>query len=409
MSYEQLIARLQRRIGLDPESIGLTTLRHGIDEACAALGARDPADLWDRVTQDDRQWQLFVDRMVVPETWLFRVPAQFEDLLRHLRQQLGDRRPLRILSLPCATGEEVYSIAATLLDGGFAAGSFDVLGIDVSEQAIATARAARYRASALRGQPINLNWFEWQDDALVTKAALQQAVRFRVGNILQPGVLAESERFDIIFCRNLLIYLDAESRRTALDRLLLALDPDGMIFAGQAEVLSSMDARLQPLPDYGPFSFIHRRSESAPASVATVAPRKIAASRPLPPASVKTFRASSPQVSDRPNAIATRALLLERARRAADAGDLEEARTQCRSAVADDPEWVEAWFLLGVVEMAMGALEVADQAFGRASYLDREHRDALLHRAALAERLGRAQEALLLRSQLQRLPLRDAP
>ena len=117
MSHGALIYRLQRRLGLDPESIGVTTLQYGIDEACASLGVADASALLTMVDRSERDWQRLVDLMVVPETWFFRVSEQFDDLLRHVRGELSGRRPLRILSLPCATGEEVYSIAATLALG----------------------------------------------------------------------------------------------------------------------------------------------------------------------------------------------------------------------------------------------------------------------------------------------------
>jgi chemotaxis protein methyltransferase WspC len=405
MSVLALIVRLRRRLGLDPESIGLNTLQHGIDEACATLGAADVDDLLARVERNERDWQRFVDCMVVPETWLFRVPEQFDDLLRHVRAELSERRPVRILSLPCASGEEVYSIAASLANAGYASGSFEILGIDVSERAIETARQARYRSSALRGRAADLNWFEWQDDQLLPAPTLRHAVRFRVGNILHPGVFTEHERFDIIFCRNLLIYLDADARRTALDRLLGVLDGSGLILAGQAEVLSQMDPRLQPLVGYGPLSFTRSRDQRAPASPPAAPPRQ-----PAPPARRQTPPAVAPRAPNAhpPSAPARTASsddLLEPARRHADAGALAQARSECHAVLAIHPESVPAWYLLGMIEMAGGALDDADQAFARASFLDRDHRDALQHRAALADRLGRPDQAARLRSRLQRLAI----
>lgn len=400
MSRRALIERLQRRLGLDPDSMGEATLHHGLDEACAELGARDSAELLARVERSEADWQRFVDCMVVPETWLFRVPEQFSDLLRHVRELPAARRPLRILSLPCASGEEVWSIVATLVGGGFAPGSFEVLGIDVSARAVEAARQARYRRNALRGRPADPDWFEWDGECLSPLPALRRCASFRLGNVLQPGLFAPGERFDVVFCRNLFIYLDEAARHQALNQLLQVLEPDGMLLAGQAEVLSAIDRRLQPMPERGPLSFgwappqAARSAAPAPAAATARPPAQRAASpRPQAPRAPATHEREP----------ATSADPLAPARAAADAGRLDEARTLCQAQLDAHPESVASWFLLGVVEMAGGALDVADAAFARASYLDREHAEALLHRAALAERRGQAQLATQLRARLERL------
>lgn len=424
MSRRALIERLQRRLGLDPESIGEATLHHGLDEACAELGARDASELLVRIDRNDADWQRFIDCMVVPETWLFRVPEQFEDLLRHLRELPAARRPLRVLSLPCASGEEVWSIVATLVAGGFAPGSFEVLGIDVSARAIEAARRARYRRSALRGREADPDWFEWDGDWLSPQAALLRCAQFRVGNVLQPGLFAAGERFDVVFCRNLMIYLEEDARRQALQQLLQVLEPDGMLLAGQAEVLSAIDRRLQPLPGRGPLSFGWARpapavSGGAPAPAAAPLRRREADGRRGSPAPAgsgagtqsprrhdATAREDAPEAPPASSAVDA---ALAGARSAADAGRLDEARAACRECLDAQPESVPAWFLLGVVEAAAGALDAADAAFARAGYLDRSHHDALLHRAALAERRGQAAEAARLRAQLTRMRAAGAP
>jgi len=401
MSHRALIERLQHRLGLDPESIGRTALHHAIDEAGLRLGARDANALLAQVERSDQDWQRFIDCMVVPETWFFRVPEQFADLLRFARTELAQRRPLRILSLPCASGEEAYSIAVTLLDAGFSSQSFEVLGIDVSERVVAQARAAHYRSNALRGQSLDPSWFDMHDGVTTPTSAVRRPVSFRVGNVLQAGVFAPGERFDIIFCRNLLIYLDADARRLALEQLLAVLENDGLILAGQAEVLSSMDRRLQPLDGYGPLSFVRARPPPAAALNLTVPKQVVAASNPPR----RVVSAAPPRIRptiDQPNAASGSAEILTLARKDADGGRLDSARAQCAAALQGDPENAALWLLLGEIEMANGDLEAADRALVRASYLERDHLEALQHRVALAERLGRPHEAAQLRSRLLR-------
>lgn len=248
MSYDALIERLQQELGLDPDSIGALTLRHGIDEARAALDCASVAELYTRTCTNAADWHRFIDLMVVPETWFFRVPEQYADLVRQVRAI--EARPLRILSLPCSTGEEPYSIAASLLEAGWAPQQFDILGVDVSEQAIQTAQRAVYRPSSLRGMAPG-PWIELDAGQVQPVDAVRRSVRFLRANALSEHALPPGLRFHAIFCRNLLIYLDASSRARLLDLLIAHLQPGGLIYAGQAEALASMDARLCPAVGYG--------------------------------------------------------------------------------------------------------------------------------------------------------------
>jgi chemotaxis protein methyltransferase WspC len=402
MSRSQVIERLRRRLGLDPESIGEITLNHAIDEACSALMCADVDTLLARIDRDERDWQRFVDCMVVPETWLFRAPEQFEDLTRFAREQLAGRRPLRILSLPCATGEEAYSIAASLLAHGLGPGAFEILGIDVSARAIASAVTARYRGSSARGRSIDTQWFERDGEFWVPAPAVRRSVRFRRGNLLQADCFQPGEHFDVVFFRNLLIYLDVEARRRALDQIMRVLDRPGLVLAGQAENLAAIDARLQPLAGYGPLSFGHARVASEPTSEAPARPAAAArgaVAEPKPPlrAQPLTPRASAA------TAVASTTDLTTEARQAADAGQFERARALCLQLLASQPESASAWLLRGLIAMAENDLDEAEQALVRASYLDREEVQAVQYRIALAERRGRPDEAALLRSRLERM------
>lgn len=400
MSRAAIIERLRRRLGLDPESIGEITLNHAIDEACCTLQCADTDALLARIDRDDRDWQRFVDCMVVPETWLFRSPEQFDDLVRFARDQLAARRPLRILSLPCATGEEAYSIAATLLANGLGPGAFEILGIDVSERAIASANAARYRPTAARGRNIDSNWFDRDGEHWVPTPAVQRHVHFRCGNLLAPDCFQPGERFDVVFFRNLLIYLDADARRLALGQILRVLDSPGLVLAGQAENLSAIDARLQPLAGHGPLTF-------------SQAPAAVAMSRPAAPVRTMQPAQTTPPAKPRPRPVPAPPLavpaervpddLIALARQAADAGEFERARLLCLKVLAAQPESAPAWLLRGLIAMGENDLDEAEQALVRASYLDRNDAEAVQYRIALAERRGRPDEAAQLRSRMARM------
>ncbi|MFY2764169.1 CheR family methyltransferase [Arenimonas sp. MALMAid1274] len=432
MSRAALLDLLQTRLGLDPGTLGARVVDDAFADARRALAAADDAALYRKVLLDAEAFGEFCECFVVPETWFFRAAEQFQDLARHAREQPA-RRPLRVLSLPSSTGEEAYSAAITLLEAGLAPADIDVLGIDVSQAAIRRAQAGVFRRSALRGQPVPTPWLhEAADGSLQADPVLRRCVRFRVGNALDPGLLRAEDPFDVVFCRNLLIYLHPEARGQLLHTLLSASQVPALVLAGQAEVLSSMSDALQPYEGGCPLSFIHGgpRAAASVGSGRSAAPRRQAtgtmerlsstgarsrsvpapAREPAPavPRGDATSqggappreRASVPLVAD---AVAAPDDAIRLAHDLADAGHVDQARAACLLHLARQPADVAALYLLGLLESASGHADAADRAFTQVLYLDRNHLDAIEQRIGLAERRGAGDQARDLRARAARL------
>lgn len=402
MSRQSLVEVLKTRIGLDPESLGERVLEQSLHAAASELGLASLDSLYQRVLIDKPALQTLIEHVVVPETWLLRGREQFEQLVAFALDRPAGTR-LRILSLPCASGEEAWSIAASLFDAGIAPSRFDVVGIDVSERAIALARAGRYRPAALRGGQASGNGLAEHAGCILPHAALRASVSFRVGNGLDPGVFAPGECFDVIFCRNLLIYLDPLARRSLVARLLEVLADDGVVYTGQAENLAAIDPRLRTAPGQGVLAFVRQATRSAAPVIARVTPPT------LPPTRSSGRRSGAAQVSPVPAAATGLQGIappahdpLALAREMADRGQLEPARDLLRSALGRDATQAAYWRLLGLVEMARDALGEADEAFSRALFLDRDDEESLRHRAMLATRLARPEEARELEARWQR-------
>ena len=388
-----LLRLLQHRIGLDAGSLGERVVSDALAESRTALGATDDEALYGMALVQPDAFVELVERFVVPESWFFRAADQYADLVRYARER-PDRRPLRVLSLPCASGEEAYSAVIALVESGLSADDIEVLGIDISRTAVARARDGVYRNNALRGQRLLENWMQHRPGGFSIADSIRRRARFRVGNALDPGLLEPSERFDVVFCRNLLIYLHPEARARVLTTLLAALESGGLLFAGQAEVLNTVGRDLRPYAGGCPLSYLR---ESAPLPNAS---RENSPVRALPVAPVATDR----QPKQPRNASIVVASPMELSPKAlADAGRLEEARVACGQQLQRHPEDIETLFLLGLIESARADLGAADAAFARVCYLDRDHIPAIDHRIALAERLGRPDLASDLRKRSQRL------
>src|SRR5207253_1241181 len=118
MSREALVELLRTRLGLDPTVLGERVLDDAFAEARRTLGVTGDKALYARAVADPSGFAEVVEHFVVPETWFFRAPEQFADLVQFARAESRQRARLRVLSLPCASGEEAYSAAMTLLDAG---------------------------------------------------------------------------------------------------------------------------------------------------------------------------------------------------------------------------------------------------------------------------------------------------
>jgi chemotaxis protein methyltransferase CheR len=187
-----------------------------------------------------------VDAMATNHTSFFREPQHFAYLDSSIVPALRARRvpvPLKVWSMPCSTGEEPYSLAMALLDAAVPAG-FTILASDLSTQALTRARAGIYRTPTVAGLPNGVlrRHFERglaQEDGLVrVNAAVRRYVAFRRLNLIDLPDLGQ--RFDVIFCRNLLIYFDQAAQQRAIQALERHLAPGGHLFISHSESLSAV-------------------------------------------------------------------------------------------------------------------------------------------------------------------------
>ena len=228
---------LRETIGLSMETVGASVIRHALKRRMTACAISDLHAYWAFVTESLSERQELVDAVVVPETWFFRDREAFGAMVRHLRENRSGSRPLKLLSLPCSTGEEPYSIAMALLDAGFPDGSFQVDAIDVSSRNLVHAERAIYGKNSFRGADTAFRdrYFEACEGGFRPYEIIRRQVRFRLGNVLAAAAQAGQDTYDVAFCRNLLIYFDRETQGAALTRLRQMLADDGLLLVGPAE------------------------------------------------------------------------------------------------------------------------------------------------------------------------------
>lgn len=376
-TVEQLLGRW---IGLDPTTIGMTAIDRAVQLRMAAVAAPNRDAYLARIASDRDERDRLIDEVVVPESWFFRDESVFDDLRLLAAARRDDPRlpPLTILCAPCAAGEEPYSVAITLLDAGLGTERFRIDAFDVSQRALGRAVAGRYSASAFRTPDLGFRdrWFHSEGATAVLDDRLRSRVEFARGNLLDPGFCAGRGQYDVVLCRNLLIYLDVDARRQierTCDRLLAA---DGLLVVGAAE--PAMLAGRWTAAGAGS-SFVLRRVPAPPSPAAPdVSP-------PRSPAPMPAAGSPRDSVSAAEPAEAEAALLEAQALDAS--GKLTEAIECCRRAVVTFPT-AAGFFLLATLERRAGAGERAEVCLHKALYLDPERADALLELSLVAAERG---------------------
>ena len=404
MTQPDFAALLHDTIGLEAASIGVGTVERAVQARMLASGIADPQAYRARLDAAPAELQALVEAVVVPETWFFRDREAFAALARIAAGPWQARHPgstLRVLSLPCSTGEEPYSIAMSLLDAGLAPERFRIDAMDISDRVLAIAARGSYGRNSFRGDALDFRdrHFTATPAGMQLSARVRAQVSFRQGNLFAAGPQLDPGAYDAIFCRNLLIYFDRPTQDRALAVLQGRLAPEGLIFVGPSEtglLLSHGFASAQwPLA----FAFRHP-SEAPPPPRRALEPPKPPPPRPLPPRAATrpppAARPPAPPPAPPPADDLAQAALL------ADQGRLADAAQACAAHMRAHGASAAAFTLLGVISDAAGAAGEAAQHYRRAIYLDSTHAEALSHLALPLERQGDLPGARRLRARAAR-------
>ncbi|KQB54616.1 chemotaxis protein CheR [Pseudomonas endophytica] len=388
---------LKQRIGLDVASVGLAMIERAVRQRCLALNVADNDQYWQCLISSHDEQQALIESVIVPETWFFRYPESFATLGRLAKQRLAETaglRTLRILSVPCSTGEEPYSIAMALFDAAIAGHQFKVEALDVSPLSVVRAQSALYGKNSFRGQDIGFRdrYFTAVNDAYQLSERVQEQVSFKVGNLLDPTLFAHQAPYDIVFCRNLLIYFDLNTQYQALDVLKRLTRADGALFIGPAEgsLLSRLGMHSIGAPQS--FAFCHN-PEPAPVARPVQAPlAPMPPARPVPPPTVRPFAPRPPAAMPRakspePSLEGERALL-EQIANLANQGKSSDARQVCDQFLQQHGPHAQVFYWLGLLSDVDGQIPQAQSFYRKALYLEPQHSEALAHLAALLASQG---------------------
>ncbi len=443
ISRGEAFALLEQVLGFRPEPTRGAEVEQAVGERLRVRKCRD-ANTYGLTLSDPSvraaESRILADRLTVNETYFLREPAHLAVLSETLLPQrvANNTLPLRVLSVGCSSGEEPYGVALTLLEAGLTRQGAEIVALDASPAAIARAKSARYSDWSLRNVPPALRSRHFRKDktGYVLSDELKSWVRFEVENVIDEfSTFWNTATFDVIFCRNLLIYLTPSSIERAVSRFARALAPGGHLFLGHAETGL---AGKHFTAHHGHGGFYFRRQDatttSQPRRDTQVAPTwletiersgervqalttsKAASPAPLlpPPASEQLLELL------RSERFAEALTLLESAEPSTERGLLRaavltnlgrstDAEAACEQRLAAVPRCAFAHYLLGLCHEQRGRADEARQHHGQAALLDASFALPRLRAGMLARRAGELDAARrLLREALAAFPRQGA-
>jgi chemotaxis protein methyltransferase CheR len=265
-SLRRLCDFLYRRTGMAYGEPKRYYIERRITDLMERAGSPSFDDYMALLQRENAEAERLINAFTVNETYFYREEHQLHCLSQSLLPEIvAKRRPgdlIRIWSVPCSTGEEPYSLAIWLLENWAMVDAYniEIVGSDIDTQALAAAAVGDYGVRALSRLPADVveRYFEpARDSNRQIIQDLRESVKLTAVNLIDASSVARQGRFDIIFCRNVLIYFDDQSRLSAASNIYNALNLGGFICLGHTESMSRISPRftLRRFPN----AIVHQR------------------------------------------------------------------------------------------------------------------------------------------------------
>lgn len=407
MTILRFIEIIQEKTGINENTIGRLSYTHAIKKCMGKHGIEDPLEYLNLVENSPDEIDKLIEEIIVPETWFFREENAFKALLTEMdnQKQNGAFFPKRILSLPSSTGEEAYSIAIKLFEYGYSPSMFSIDAMDISQRNIDSAKKGTYRPNSFRNnvpEHIISKYFSEHNGSYEISNKIKHAVNFTCANLFDYRTLAKEKHYDAIFCRNLFIYFDTDTKDIAFKKISQSLKDNGLLLIGHAESSIIPRQYYQPCTTEHAFGFIKRKIRKS-TTLKGRATKKI-----IRPAYSKIRNAiSRPYKKKSPDKTAIQTHPddnfdhqdYQAASELADKGELNKA-LKLTLLLCNKTKSADNYSLLGIIYSAQNQSADAEQAFRKALYLDPDHYEALIHLSLLLDKKGETHTSSLLKKRV---------
>lgn len=397
---------LENYCGINYEVIGTASIAFLVKNRKIACGLPSDEAYFKYLISDKDEFNNFVEGLLVPETWFFRDTNPFIHLTAFSKTFGVNKCFFRALSLACATGEETYSIAMTLLNSGWSSDNFCVYGIDLGQKSLDIAQKGVYSKSSFYPQdPCDKSLFfdQTSNNLYSVKDTVRKSVHFMQGNIIDPTLFRDSPPFHAIFARNILIYFALDARKLALDNIDRLLLPNGHLFLGHADNISILTDKFKSTGQ--PSAFVFEKALPADPKLPRNKTQQMTPHfiRHTTPPLSSNEKADPKNNSDTPAHPKPNFKFLEKAREFANKGLFRQSKTYIDKYIKIHGPSADAYFLTGQIFAAQNKLDSAEDAYKKAIYLDSNHLNALFQLELLCIGKGDLEQAKILRERLIRI------
>jgi len=431
MSFDSIKKLLHQKIGLNAASVGDSSIERAIKHRLSIKKCDDIKQYFEILLVDMEELTELVEEVVVPETWFFRNSTPFEAFSKFISDNilpnLQRDEKIRVLSIPCSSGEEPYSAAISLHKAGIPMEKLHIDAFDISKRALTKAKRAIYGKNSFRGtdEALQDEYFKKGGAGYKLVDGIRNVVNFKFGNILVTPLSVAPEYYHAVFCRNLLIYFDRDTQNSVLQKIHRVLKDQGALFVGHAETaLVTRDIFMQ-LYSARSFGYIKvgsarinnvKRNDNKPVNIPDrwqvvfeqLAKISISEKKSLPNVSKlsKTKRDNKNSVITDQEIIKPKVSLIS-VERLVTQTKYTEAIELCRQYLKEKVDSADGYYLLGLVLDRDGQDVEADQMLRKAIYLNPNHEKALKLAALLAENRGDIEAALSYKRRIKRVTIRN--
>ncbi len=424
-NYDDIVRYLFNEFGLMPESLGKKVIENSILSSMKQHSINDSNVFLAKLISGAIDRQTIVEEITVPETWFFRDIDTFiffkESINKRIRMNNNDK--ISILSAPCATGEEAYSIAIQLLEAGILPNSFSITALDISKKYLQLAKEGIYTKTSFRFEIDFLKkYFTEENGKLLINNKIKNLINFRCENLISNDFFNSLEFFDYIFCKNVLIYLNENARQKVLHNLDKKLKKDGIIFSGHSEFMIFQNYGFQAINFPGAYAFSKQQQKPTKKLVENpnnfqnliqnkgfikdnekkklIFSKKDILKKEIEKINliderldniVNTEKEESKKqiISDVTNNI------VEIIQSYANQSKFDEALIMCMDLINKNTINDEVYFLVGLIYEAQNKFDLSEQNYNKALYLNPNHYEAVVHLSLIYEKQGNTKQATL--------------
>ncbi len=405
MDHSKIYAYLRDATGIDVVSIGEEAVDRVVKGRMKEGGFETVEEYLSCLDKSIKERQIFINDITVPETWFFRDKEPFKLLSQYVSKtwkSSGDK--FRVLSIPCSTGEEPYSISMVLMDAGLSPDSFVVDAVDINTRVLEVAKKGVYGKNSFRSDDLKFRdkYFNCVGSGHEIKDEVKSSVNFHHNNILSSDFLKDRNSYDVIFCRNLLIYFNIETKEKVIKSLRRIIVSDGILFLGHAETGRVVNGLFDSMRHSGAFAYrptILEKDAPIKVNVSPVIFSYKDPERNEKSSDLEIIREVEPKTNFKNEGSG---FFIEDIQALADRGELDKAMKLCCDYIEKNPLEADAHCLQGIIYLAKSNNDNAQVSFKRSIYIDPGHYQSLTHLLILAVERGDSQAAMNYRARIGR-------